>query len=142
MVKKEITYFTITATLVLIIDQLTKFLIAHFSPNLNILFIKIHLVTNTGAGFGILAGKTWLLAIISLLVFIGIILYYKEIPKEKIPQLSFSLLLGGVAGNMIDRFFRGYVIDFIDLSFWPVFNIADMAITFAVIGLIYYYWKK
>ena len=142
MVKKYTTFFIITATLIVLIDQLTKYLIHTFSSKYQLLFIKIHLITNTGAGFGILAGKTWLLAIISLLVFIGIILYYKEIPKEKLPQLLFSLLLGGVAGNMIDRFFRGYVIDFIDLSFWPVFNIADTAITLSVIGIIYYYWKK
>ena len=142
MVKRDVTIFTIIAAIVVIIDQLTKYLIFSIKPQLKLFFIEIHLVTNTGAGFGILTGKTWLLAIISLLVFIGIIFYYKEIPKEKLSQIMFALFLGGVAGNMIDRFFRGFVVDFIGIGFWPSFNIADSAITISIIGLIYYYWKK
>ena len=45
-------------------------------------------------------------------------------------------------GNLLDRLFRGSVIDFIDLQFWPVFNVADAAITVAVVGLVIYYWKE
>ena len=65
-----------------------------------------------------------------------------KIPKEKITQALFGLFLGGVAGNLIDRILRQYVVDFIDVGFWPVFNIADMAISVSVIGLVLYFWKK
>ncbi len=48
--------------------------------------------------------------------------------QDKIPSLSLGLILGGALGNLADRLARGCVIDFIDLSFWPVFNIADVGI--------------
>ena len=60
----------------------------------------------------------------------------------KYAQYLFALFLGGVIGNLIDRAFRGYVIDFISFKFWPAFNIADACISIAVIGLIIYFWKK
>ena len=100
------------------------------------------MIKNMGAGFGILQGKTFFLGIVSLVVAVTIISYYPRIPKEKIPQILFALFLGGVIGNLIDRFLRGYVIDFINFSFWPAFNIADSALTISVVGLVWYYWKK
>jgi len=126
-------------TLVVVLDQLTKYLISTFKPNLDLVLLKIHYLTNTGAGFSILTGKTWILAIISLIVIIGLIYYYKDIPKQKTPQLLFALFLGGAIGNFIDRALRNYVIDFIDFGWWPAFNIADMALTISVVGLILYY---
>ena len=104
--------------------------------------MKIVLIKNTGAGFGILKNQTFFLGIISLIVAVTLIVYYKKIPKEKISQILFALFLGGVIGNLIDRFFRGYVIDFISFSFWPAFNIADSALTIAVIGLVILYIKE
>ena len=70
------------------------------------------------------------------------IYYYNRIPKEKSAQALSGLFLGGVAGNLIDRVLRQYVVDFIDLGFWPVFNVADAAISVSVVGLIVYFWKK
>ena len=134
--------FTSIVLIIVLIDQFTKFLIKYFNPRTDINILKIHIVKNTGAGFGILQGKTHLLAIISLIVAIYIIIKYKDIPKEKKPQILFALLLGGIIGNLIDRLFRGYVIDFIDFGFWPSFNIADAAISISVISLIWYYWKE
>ena len=80
--------------------------------------------------------------LISLIVAAGVVLYYKKIPKNKWEQVLFALFLGGVIGNLIDRLFRKFVIDFLDFSFWPAFNIADACITVSVIGLIVYYMKK
>ena len=134
--------FTSIVLIIVLNDQFTKFLIKYFNPRTDINILKIHIVKNTGAGFGILQGKTHLLAIISLIVAIYIIIKYKDIPKEKKPQILFALLLGGIIGNLIDRLFRGYVIDFIDFGFWPSFNIADAAISISVISLIWYYWKE
>ena len=56
--------------------------------------------------------------------------------------VSFALVLAGAAGNLIDRVLFGFVTDFIRISVWPAFNIADCAITAGVVGLIIYYWKK
>ncbi len=140
--RKYVSFFIFITLLVLVFDQVTKLLIISLKPAWEISLLKIHLVTNTGAGFGILQGRTSLLAIISLLVAVVVVLSYPAIPREKTPQFLFALFLGGVAGNMVDRLFRGYVVDFFDLSFWPAFNIADTAITLAVAGLLFYYWRK
>ena len=82
------------------------------------------------------------LAVISAVVLMAVIFYYDKIPQEAWTQVLFSLFLGGVAGNLIARILRQYVVDFIDVGFWPVFNIADMAISVSVAGLVWYYWKQ
>ncbi|HIH12346.1 TPA: signal peptidase II [Candidatus Woesearchaeota archaeon] len=130
------------ALLVVALDQLTKYIIITRNVSWSSALFQIHLVKNTGAGFGILKGQILLLGFISLVVALIIIFAHKKISQEKIPLLLFSLLLGGVIGNFIDRMFRHYVIDFIDVGFWPVFNIADAAITVSIIILVIYYWRK
>ncbi len=127
---------------VILIDQVSKYFIEVVKPQLQWSFLTLHYVQNTGAGFGILQNHTGILTAISFVVALAVVLLYKKIPPKKIPQLLFALFLGGVLGNFIDRLWRGYVIDFIDLSFWPAFNVADMAISIAVIGLIVYFWKE
>ena len=134
--------FVLTTVATVFIDQVLKYLMVSSKPNLNFGILSFNFATNTGAGFGILQGRTVLLSIISLLVAVGIILSYKKIPLERNIQMLFALFLGGVLGNLIDRLFRGHVIDFISFSFWPSFNIADAAISFAAIGLIIYVWGK
>jgi signal peptidase II len=134
--------FSLISFLIVFFDQLTKYLILNFEPYFGFRYLKIVLIKNTGAGFGILQGKTFFLGIISLIVAVTVIAYYKKIPQEKFPQVLFALFLGGVIGNLIDRFLRGYVIDFISFSFWPAFNIADSALTVSVIGLVIYYFKE
>ncbi len=132
--------FSIITATIIILDQLLKYLILTLQPQKDIGWISIHLITNTGAGFGILAGKTIWLALVSLLVALGIIYYYRHIPKQRTIQLLFALFLGGVIGNFIDRALRGYVVDFIDLKWWPAFNLADAVLSISVIGLVIYYW--
>jgi len=140
--KKYLSLFVAVALITIFLDQLTKYLIILKRPEWNLGFLSIHFVQNTGAGFGILKGQMAVLAIISAVVVMGVIYFYHKIPKETWAQLLFGLFLGGVAGNLIDRIFRQYVVDFIDVGFWPVFNVADMAISVSVIGLVLYYWKK
>ncbi|HLD80231.1 MAG TPA: signal peptidase II [Candidatus Nanoarchaeia archaeon] len=133
----------VAATLgIVLIDQVTKILVAVKQPSWSRGFLSIHFVQNTGAGFGILKGQMTILAIVSIVVVMGVIFFYNKIPQKKWAQLLFGLFLGGVAGNLIDRILRQYVVDFIDVGFWPVFNIADAAISVSVIGLVLYYWKK
>ena len=140
--------FSLIALLIVILDQLTKFLvIKNFRINETLLIINkiFHLtyVQNTGAGFGILKGFEVLLIIISLIV-IGFIVYYiKKIKEnERLLQILLAFVLAGTIGNLIDRIRLGYVVDFLDFRIWPVFNIADSFITIGIIGLIIYFWKK
>ena len=130
--------FWIATIIILALDQIFKFIINEIQPRSAFL----HLVQNTGAGFGILKGHTFWLAIISMIVVVVVMFQYKKIPAQPFPQLLWGLFLGGVLGNLIDRVLRGYVIDFIDLQVWPAFNIADAAITISVLGLLYIYWKE
>ena len=136
MVKKYLWLFSIVSLSVVFFDQISKFLVVSFKPYWYSPFISIHLVTNTGAGFGILQGSNALLAIISFLVALGIILFYKKLPQTKYEQIFIALFLGGAIGNLVDRVFRGFVVDFIDLSWWPAFNLADSALVVAVVGLV------
>ena len=140
--KKYLFIFFFICFFTVALDQLTKYLIAALNPSWFFGFMGIHFVHNTGAGFGILKGQMGILAFISALVALTVLFFYNRIPKEKIPQVLFALFFGGVAGNLIDRLLRGYVVDLIDVSFWPVFNLADAAISVSVIGLVLYYWKK
>ncbi len=124
------------------LDQLLKYIVLFSNPSINLNLLTIHLVQNTGAGFGILKNQTLLLGIISLCVALAVLFNYKKIQKEHLPQVLWGIFLGGVIGNLIDRLFRKVVIDFIDFGFWPAFNAADAAITISVIGLVIWYWRK
>ena len=127
-----------TALLVLVLDVISKMLAEKYRPD----FFMLGYAENTGAAFGIMKGSGIILAAVSLAV-IALILYY-HIKRKMEASVSFfmSLMFAGALGNLIDRLFRGFVVDFIDLGFWPAFNIADIAITAGVIGLIYVIYKK
>ncbi len=144
---KEDGKFILIILLIIILDVITKQLIYFFKPSTKVFsFFSLVYIKNTGAGFGILSGMNILLSIISILVLIGIGYYYKKIPKENWTLIAFGLIVGGIIGNLIDRLFRGFVIDFLDFFVrsyhWPAFNIADSALVVGVIMLIIYYWKK
>lgn len=135
--------FFLIAFLILILDQLTKLLILrNFSTSQFKLFnfLQIKYTANTGAAFGILQNQTTLLAWFSVIV-IGVVLFYydKITSKNDVPL---ALILGGTIGNFIDRLSYGHVVDYIDFSFWPAFNIADAALTIGVIWLIFSFYKK
>ena len=132
------------AILILCVDQLTKFII-HKNLLLNQSFpvikgiFHLTLIHNRGAAFGILKNKIPLFIFSSVLAVILIYFYLKK-DKQKnlsIPTLALSLILGGALGNLVDRIFLGYVVDFLDFRVWPVFNLADSAITIGAILLSY-----
>jgi signal peptidase II len=137
----------VTVALVLLLDQLTKFLLSKsLYPGQSIPIIKnifhITLILNTGAAFGIFPNATFFFIIISIFVIVLITHYTLHITlsagrqahytKIKIPL---ALILAGAIGNLIDRLKFGYVTDFLDFRIWPVFNIADSAITIGAIWL-------
>lgn len=142
IVDKHLRFFVNITALVIALDQISKYVIQFYNPNIGNYLFKIQLTTNTGAGFGILKNSTSILTMISLIVAITCIYYYHKVPKEKVIQTCYALFLGGVVGNLIDRLLLGQVIDFINLPLWPTFNIADAAITIGVIGIIIKTWKK
>ena len=133
-----------TFLLVLVADQLTKYLVVknfvvgETMPLLENIFHFTY-VKNQGAAFGILQGQRWFFIIITIAVLAAIIFFYKELPLHTIwNRIALGLAIGGAIGNLIDRVRVGYVIDFIDLRVWPVFNIADSAVVVAV--AIFSYW--
>lgn len=131
-------FIIVLATLSL--DQLTKFLITkNLFQNQSIPIIKgifhITLVHNRGAAFGILKNQIPLFIITSLFAIILIYFNLKKNRQSKSYSIALSLILAGALGNLIDRLFFGYVIDFLDFRIWPVFNVADSAITIGAILL-------
>ncbi len=82
---------------------------------------------NTGAAFSLFQGHNTLLAFFALLV-IGSLLYFFDRFRGA-DRLGVALIIGGAAGNLADRLIHGFVIDIIDVGFWPVFNLADASIT-------------
>jgi len=144
--KKKAVHVFFPAFIILLADQLFKFLVLNTIPfKFSVQIIpKIFYLThirNYGAAFGLFQDASVLLLWFSVIV-VGVILYiYDQIPKENFPQILTGLILGGTLGNLIDRIRFGYVIDFIDFHIWPAFNIADSAVTIGVIGLIIYFWR-
>lgn len=148
-----IKYYGITA-LVLILDQWTKWLIVKnvelgeriivWDPWFAILSHR-----NRGAAWGMLQGQMWIFTIVTLAVIVGIIYYFhKEAKGKHFFAVSLMVLLGGALGNFVDRIFRGEVVDFIDVLIpiinydFPIFNIADAALTISVIMLIFVLLKE
>ena len=147
MNKKYLIIFS-AALIIILIDQITKFLIkTNFQLNQTLLVINniFHLtyIHNFGAGFGILQQQKFILIFVSIIV-VGFIFYYldKIKEKERLLQLLIGFILGGTVGNLIDRIIYGYVIDFLDFRIWPVFNFADSFVTIGVIGLVIYFWRR
>ena len=129
--------------LTLAADQLTKHLIAaafHPGESLPLLPRVLHLtyVQNTGAAFGLFKGQQLLFIGLSLLVIAWITRQFLAKRPLAAPVVwAYALVLGGAAGNLIDRLRFGYVVDFIDVRVWPVFNLGDSAITIGVALLIW-----
>ena len=151
------TYF-IFSLVVIILDQFSKYLI-HLNffegERLSILpFFDITLAYNKGAAWSFLSDaggwQRWLFTLISFVVSIVLIVWIvKADSKEKIILIALSLILGGAIGNLIDRILLGQVIDFILIyyqsSYFPIFNVADIAISLGAFLLIldtYFQAKK
>lgn len=142
--------WTVTAVLIIIADQLTKYLVV---KNIGIYdmitviprVLELVYVKNTGAAFSILDNMTWLLGLISVVFCVlAAVFVIKKKPTDKMLMIAITMLFGGAVGNGIDRIFRGFVVDFIKTTFvdFPVFNVADISITVGAVILIIYIMKK
>lgn len=125
-----------------VLDQLTKEIIVRTVPLGTMTqvipdFFYISHVTNPGAAWGILAGRSWLLLAISFSAFAAILFFLRHL-SEEYPERIFALfaVCSGIAGNCTDRIFRGEVVDFLSFFLgryqWPAFNVADICITCGV----------
>lgn len=138
-------YVGLIILLIFFLDQLTKSLIdksLEIKQSIAILHPVLYFTKayNTGASFSILKGYTWFFILFAFIVIIAIIYYYKRIPAHY--RIYIALILGGTIGNLVDRIRFQYVVDFIDIRIWPVFNIADTAVVIGALGLIYYIVKE
>jgi signal peptidase II len=90
-------------------------------------------ITNTGAAFGILKDQSAFIAIMAGVGLVAIYLYYRNPPFQHwIASVAVGMMLGGAAGNLLDRIFRERVTDFIKFPEWPAFNVADSSISVGV----------
>lgn len=131
----------ITVIILVILDQITKWqALTKLKPIKNTVVIKGFLdftfVENRGAAFGILSGKRVFFILLTVVVAAGIIYSFYKLPKTREYnwlKCGLVLVLSGAIGNVIDRAVRGYVVDFLEVTFikWPVFNLADI---YVVIG--------
>ena len=133
-----------TMALVVAVDQGTKaFIVNWLGPTASerrweLLgqYLAIGYVENTGAAFGILAGRTWLLSLLALVVGCWFVAaYWGRLPFSATLQIAVGLVLGGALGNLLDRIRLGYVVDFLAVGVWPRFNVADSAITIGLLLL-------
>ncbi|MBU1726989.1 MAG: signal peptidase II [Candidatus Omnitrophica bacterium] len=131
-------FIIVTATLAL--DQLTKFIAAknlfygHSVPVIKG-FFHFTLIHNRGAAFGILKNQIPLFIFSSIIAAVLIFFELRSKKHRRLYEVALSLILAGALGNLIDRLLFGYVIDFLDFRVWPVFNIADSAVTVGAILL-------
>ena len=99
----------------------------------------ITVVFNTGAAFGVLQGKTNFIIYITLIFILWLFIFLRK-EKQVAPRFAicYGLIFGGALSNLYDRIFLGYVVDYIDLRIWPVFNLSDSCITIGI-GLLLFY---
>lgn len=137
------------AVLIIVLDQLTKQWVSSsfsYGESLELLpFLNLTLVHNMGAAFSFLSDaggwQRWFFAIVSLLVSVVLIVWLSRLPaRQYLLATALALVLGGAVGNLWDRVFLGYVVDFVVVYYqkyhWPAFNVADTAITIGAILLI------
>jgi len=141
-------YFLSLSIFIVLIDQSTKYLMFYNKKiiiNKDFLLFKLDFVKNYGAAFNIFSGSRIFLSLISILFSILLIyLIFRKNTLNSFDLYSYSFILGGTIGNGIDRIYKGYVVDFINLNIinFPVFNIADISINIGFIFLMYNIFKN
>jgi len=141
-------YYYLLALVIIALDQITKAIIVNkmelgesIQVIENFLYITSH--RNPGAAWGILAGKMWFFYIVTVVVIIALVFYIQKMAKtHMLVGVALALMLGGAIGNFIDRILHQEVVDFIDTYIFgynfPIFNVADSALTVGVALLIIY----
>lgn len=134
------------ASLTLILDQISKVLIEailELNAEIQVIpnFFSLHYINNYGAAWSIMDNQTPLIITISLIALVIIYRFMYAFKTNQRNNIAFGLMVGGLIGNLIDRWLFGYVRDFFDFRIlqydYPIFNIADIAIVIGVILLFY-----
>lgn len=140
----------IISAVTLLIDQLSKVAIATFLtlndsivviPN----FFSLHYINNYGAAWNILDNQIPIIILLSIASLVVIYRFMYLFASNHRNNIAFGLVVGGLVGNLMDRWLFGYVRDFLDFQIfkydYPIFNIADMSIVIGIILLMYAVWK-
>lgn len=133
-------FIFVLSTIFFIIDFVVKHIITRvldFSNEIVVIpgFLWLRLVHNRGAAFGIFQGKVFLLVLIAIF-FIAMMIWWIRTQKlTKAEQVAMAMIIGGALCNLYDRIVRGYVVDYFDLGWFPVFNISD---SFICVGCFLY----
>ncbi|MCI8866841.1 MAG: signal peptidase II [Anaerotignum sp.] len=135
------------AAILILLDQGTKLLALEWlKPIENAVavpgLLDLTFVENRGVAFGMFSGQRWLILALTGAIVGVLVYYYKKLPAEKEyrwVRCALVMIVSGAVGNIIDRIFRGYVVDFFDFAFmdWYVFNVADIYVVLGVIWLIF-----
>lgn len=133
------------SALVVLIDYILKILVINnLKPVASVTIIpglfSLSYVENKGAAFGMLSNARWIFIVFTLIVVVLIIifLFWKK-PESKLLNTALFLIIGGGIGNLIDRIFYGYVVDYLSISFFPpVCNFADYCVTAGAVILVVY----
>ncbi len=156
----------LVAAVIFILDQATKYIIRqtmqlHDSLSIIGSFFRLTYVENRGLAFGIQVNNHMLFTILAVIASMMVLFYlFRLKAHQPWPRLALTLILGGALGNLYDRIFRGQVVDFLDFEFfdihlpafrflffhfpgyslerWPIFNVADIAVTIGMIMLLIY----
>jgi len=142
MANKYINFWSV-AIFVFVLDRITKFLVVKNIPlnhSIDFSFFSLSNILNTGTAFGLLKNASWFFIIFAAAVSVFLLLKHNSFSQKLQPVLG--LILGGALGNLVDRLLYGAVVDFIDFHFWPAFNVADTAISVAVVLILWFDWTK
>lgn len=134
----------LVAAAVVAVDHLTKWLALNELATRDIdLFwtLRLRLVFNNGSAFGLGSRFAPIIALLAVGIVVGLLGFGRQL-RSLVPRIAVAAIVGGAVGNLLDRIFRdgngflgGPVVDFLDLQWWPVFNVADMAITIGAVVL-------
>lgn len=165
-IQNQTPLIVITIAIVVILDQISKYIIKntmYLYESIDFIgdFFKITYIENPGMAFGIQMGNKFWFTFLSIAAAVVVLIYLIRLPNEKfLFRFALALIMGGAIGNLIDRLIAGRVVDFLDVEFfdisipafeflfvnfpgydltrWPVFNIADSAVT---CGMILIAWQ-
>ena len=141
-------HFLSLSIFIILVDQFTKYLISYnykFFLNIDFFLFRFDFVKNYGAAFNLFSGSRIFLSLLS--VTCSIVLIYLILRKNisnSFDLYAYTFILGGTIGNGIDRVFKGFVVDFINLNIinFPVFNIADISINIGFVFLLFNIFKN
>jgi signal peptidase II len=127
---------------VIVVDRITKAIVRAdigYDQTRKVIPGVVRLVhyRNTGVAFDFLSGGGAIVIVVTLLALLALVVFFVRQPERRGAWVPTGLLLGGAVGNLLDRLIDGSVTDFIKFPDWPAFNVADIAITFGVIALVW-----